>query len=296
MTESTRASRGLATDPYERRRACVDGTEIAYVDTGKGKPVVFLHGNPTSSYLWRNIIPHVEPYARCLAPDLVGFGNSGSAPDGSYRFVDHRRYLDAWFDAMGLTENVTLVVHDWGSGLGFDWARRHQGAVAAIVYLEAIVHPLSWQEWPESAREIFQAMRTDDGEHMVLDNNVFVEQILPTSMQRELSAEEMAIYRRPFNEAGETRRPTLTWPRELPINGTPSDVVEIINAYARWLEQANVAKLFVNGDPGMILTGDQREYCRSWPNQREVTLPGAHFLQEDAPRQLGTAIADFVRA
>lgn len=289
------AAPDTARDPYERQRVSVAGTDMAYVDTGAGNPVVFLHGNPTSSYLWRNIIPHVEPQARCLAPDLVGMGASGPTPDGSYRFADHRRHLDAWFDALGLTENVTLVVHDWGSGLGFDWARRHPQAVAGLAYMEAIVRPLSWDAWPESARELFQGMRSAAGEEMVLENNVFVEQVLPSSMQRQLSDEEMAVYRRPYVQTGESRRPTLTWPRELPIDGHPADVTEIVEAYAQWLAQAEVPTLFVNGDPGMILTGPQREFARSWPNQREVTVPGLHFLQEDSPDQLGAAIASWCR-
>lgn len=288
-------SPGTAKDPYERRRVTVRGTEIAYVDAGSGDPVVFLHGNPTSSYLWRNVIPHVEPYARCLAPDLVGMGSSGAAPDGSYRFVDHRQYVDEWFETVGLTDNVTLVVHDWGSGLGFDWARRHPDRVAAIAYMEAIARPLSWADFPDSAEEIFRGMRSEAGEEMVLEKNVFVERVLPAAMQRELTDDEMAVYRRPYAEGGESRRPTLTWPRELPIDGFPEDVVEIVDDYGQWLQQTDTPKLFVNGDPGMILTGAQREYCRTWPNQREVTVPGLHFLQEDSPQAIGTAVADFVR-
>ncbi len=283
-----------ARDPYQRQRVSVLDTDLAYVDVGTGDPVVFLHGNPTSSYLWRNVIPHVQPYGRCLAPDLVGMGSSGTAPEGSYRFVDHRRYLDAWFEALGLAENVTLVVHDWGSGLGFDWARRHPERVAGIAYMEAIVRPLSWDVWPPSARETFQALRSSAGEKMVLDNNVFVEQILPASMQRHLTDTEMAAYRHPYTEAGEPRRPTLTWPRELPIDGTPEDVTTIVDSYARWLQHSQTPKLFVNGDPGMILTGPQRDFCRTWPNQHEVTVAGLHFLQEDSPQQIGTAVADFV--
>jgi haloalkane dehalogenase len=269
-------------------------TEIAYVDVGQGDPVVFLHGNPTSSYLWRNVIPHVEPLTRCLAPDLVGMGDSGRVPGGSYRFVDHARYLDAWFEALGLVRNVTLVVHDWGSALGFHWARRHPDRVAGLVYMEAIVRPLVWDEWPENARGIFQRMRSPAGEDLVLQKNAFVDRILPASIERRLTDEEMERYRRPFREPGESRRPTLTWPREIPIDGQPPDVVAIVEAYAAWLAGHDVPKLFVNADPGSILVGAQRDFCRGWPNQREVTVKGLHFVQEDSPAAIGRAVAEFV--
>jgi haloalkane dehalogenase len=283
-----------AVDSYERKRIRVLDTELAYVDVGRGDPVVFLHGNPTSSYLWRNVIPHVEGTAHCLAPDLVGMGDSGKAPSGSYRFVDHAKYLDAWFDALGLTRHVTLVMHDWGSALGFHWAARHPNRVASLVYMEAVVRPLTWDEWPERARSIFQAMRSPAGEEMVLGKNVFVERVLPASVIRKLSDEEMARYRRPYVEPGESRRPTLTWPREIPIDGQPPDVVAIADSYAKWLASSSVPKLFVNADPGTILIGAQREFCRTWPNQREITVKGTHFVQEDSPAEIGRAIAEFV--
>jgi len=284
-----------AADPYPRRRARALDTEMAYVDTGQGDPVVFLHGNPTSSYLWRNVIPHVEPEGRCLAPDLVGMGDSGKAPAGSYRFVDHARYLDAWLDTLGLGNNVTLVMHDWGSALGFHWARRHPERVRGLVYMEALVRPVTWEEWPETARKIFRAMRSPAGEEMVLHKNVFVERILPASVLRGLTEEEMAVYRRPYREPGESRRPTLTWPREIPVGGEPADVVAIADAYARWLAGSDIPKLFINADPGIILTGAQREFCRRWPNQGEITVRGSHFIQEDSPAEIGQAIAAFVR-
>ena len=284
-----------AADPYPRRRVRVLDTEMAYVDAGAGAPVVFLHGNPTSSYLWRNVIPLVEPERRCLAPDLVGMGDSGKAPAGSYRFADHARYLDAWFEALGLTRDVTLVVHDWGSALGFHWARRHPDRVRALVYMEAIVRPVSWGEWPETARKIFQAMRTPAGEEMILERNVFVERILPASVLRGLTEAEMTVYRRPYLEPGESRRPTLTWPREIPIDGEPADVVAIVDRYARWLAASDHPKLFVNADPGVILVGAQRESCRAWPNQREITVKGSHFLQEDSPAEIGEAIVAFLK-
>jgi haloalkane dehalogenase len=283
-----------AADAYERHRIAFLETEISYVDTGAGEPVVFLHGNPTSSYLWRNVIPHVEGLGRCLAPDLVGMGDSGAAPDGSYRFVDHARYLDAWFEALGLT-NVTLVVHDWGSALGFYWAYRHPERVRGIAYMEAVVRPLTWEEWRDESRQIFQDLRSEAGEEMVLEKNLFIEGILPSAVLRDLTEEEMNVYRRPYLEPGESRRPTLTWPRELPINGEPEDVVSIVDDYSRWLAQSDVPKLFVNAEPGAILTGSQREFCRTWPNQEEVTVRGAHFVQEDSPHEIGEAVATFVR-
>jgi haloalkane dehalogenase len=289
------ASSISAADPHPRRRLHVLDTEMAYVDTGQGDPVVFLHGNPTSSYLWRNIIPHAAQGHRCLAPDLVGMGDSGRAPSGSYRFVDHARYLDAWFDALGLAHDVTLVVHDWGSALGFHWARRHPERVRGLVYMEALVRPVTWEEWPEVARKVFQGMRSPAGEEMVLEKNVFVERILPLSVLRGLTDEEMAVYRRPYREPGESRRPTLTWPREIPIGGEPADVVAIAEAYARWLAQSDIPKLFVNAEPGTILTGAQRAFCRRWPNQQEVTVNGSHFIQEDSPNEIGQAIAAFLR-
>ena len=283
-----------AADFPARRRIGVLGVEMAYVDQGGGAPVVFLHGNPTSSYLWRNVLPHVAPLARCLAPDLIGMGRSGPNPAGSYRFADHARFLDAWFDALDLRETI-LVVHDWGSALGFDWARRHPDRVAGLAYMEAIVRPVSWAEWPENARKVFQAMRSPAGEEMVLEKNVFVERILPASVLRKLAEEEMAAYRAPFAEAGERRRPTLTWPRQIPVDGEPADVVALVEGYGRWLAASPLPKLFVNAEPGSILVGAQRELCRAWPNQREVAVKGTHFIQEDSPHEIGRAVAAFVR-
>lgn len=292
MTETREIS---AEDPYERQRVDVLDSHMAYVDVGEGDPIVFLHGNPTSSYLWRNIIPHLEDLGRCLAPDLIGMGDSGESGNGRYRFVDHRRYLDAWMGAVGATDDVTFVVHDWGSGLGFDWSRRHPDAVKGIAYMEAIVRPLAWDEWPEAARSIFQAMRTEAGEEIILEKNVFVERILPSSVLRDLTEEEMEVYRRPYRTEGESRRPTLTWPRELPIDGEPEDMVDIVGSYAEWMSESEVPKLFINADPGTILTGPQREFVRSWPNQTEVTVPGIHFIQEDSPHEIGEAIAEWYR-
>jgi haloalkane dehalogenase len=285
-----------AIDPNPRKRVKVDGVEMAYVDVGIGDPIVFLHGNPTSSYLWRNVIPHLAELGRCLAPDLVGMGESGRTPDGSYRFVDHARYLDGWFDALGLKRNVTLVIHDWGSALGFHWARRNPASVKGIAYMEAIVRPVALAEWPDAARKIFVAMRSPAGDKMVLKNNVFIERILPGSILRKLSEAEMTVYRKPYLEPGESRRPMLTWPRQIPIDGEPADVTAIVNAYGDWLMESKLPKLFVNADPGAILIGPQREFCRQWPNQREVTVTGSHFIQEDSPHEIGGAIAEWLRS
>ncbi|MDE2844428.1 MAG: haloalkane dehalogenase, partial [Chloroflexota bacterium] len=283
-----------AHDPFTRHSIQCAGVELSYVDTGAdagADAVVFLHGNPTCAYLWRNIIPHLEPLARCLAPDLMGMGDSGKAPDGSYRFVDHRRHLDAWFDAVLPEGPVTLVVHDWGSALGFHWAFRHQERIKGVAYMEALVRSLTWEEWPEAARRVFQGFRSTAGEEMVLTNNVFVERVLPGSTLEGITDEAMAVYRRPYLEPGESRRPTLSWPRDIPIDGEPADVVAIVQEYADWVAQSGIPKLFINAEPGAILTGAQREFCRSWPNQQEVTVPGVHFIQEDSPKEVGAAIA-----
>jgi haloalkane dehalogenase len=289
-----------AGDAYPRHRVRVIDTEMAYVDTGRpaggdaSATVVLLHGNPTSSYLWRHVIPRVEGVARCLAPDLVGMGQSGRAPAGRYRFVDHARYLDAWFDAVGLTRDVIVVGHDWGSALGFHWCHRHPERVHGIAYMEGIVRPLTWTEWPENARKVFQGMRSPAGDELVLQKNVFVERILPASVLRPLRDDEMEVYRAPFREAGESRRPVLTWPREIPIEGEPDDVVAIVAQYGAWLTQSPVPKLFINAEPGSILVGAQREFCRRWPRQDEVTVKGLHFIQEDSGAEIGDAIRAFV--
>ena len=282
-------------DPYTRKRVKVLDSEMAYVDTGNGAPIVFLHGNPTSSYLWRNVIREVEASGRCLAPDLIGMGESGKAGDGDYTFATHAKYLDAWFDAVLPSGKVVLVIHDWGSGLGFHWANRHRDRVEGIVYMEAIVQSMAWDDWPEGARKIFQGMRSDAGEEMVLEKNVFIERILPASVLRGLSDEEMEVYRRPYVEPGESRRPTLTWPRQIPLDGDPEDVTKFVEDYGTWLaSEESPPKLFINADPGTILIGKQREFCRTWPNQEEMTVKGLHFIQEDAPGEIGRAVAAFV--
>ena len=293
-TRSGLAQEQISTqDSHPRKNTSAGGTNISYVDTGSGDPIVFLHGNPTSSYLWRNIITHLRSDARCIAPDLMGMGDSGNSPNSSYRFVDHSSVLDSWFDAVGLTSKVTLVVHDWGSALGFHWAKRNPEHVKGIVYMEAIVRPMTWEEWPEASRNLFQGFRSPAGEEIIIEKNVFVERVLPGSVLRKLTEEEMEVYRRPYIGERESRRPTLTWPREIPIEGEPFDVVQIVSEYAEWLSSSPIPKLFINADPGAILVGAQREFCRSWPNQKEISVPGQHFIQEDSPDEIGLAIADW---
>lgn len=276
----------------------VRGRRMAYIDEGNGDAIVFQHGNPTSSYLWRNVMPHCVGLGRLIACDLIGMGDSdklpGSGP-GRYSFEEQRAHLFDLFDALALGDRVVLVLHDWGSALGFDWANQHRERVRGIAYMESIVRPLVWSEWPQNARRVFQNLRTPGGEDMILNKNVFVDRILPASIMRALGEVEMAEYRRPFLNAGEDRRPTLTWPRQIPIEGEPADVVSVVQDYSSWLSGSPVAKLFVNADPGSILTGAQREFCRSWPNQREVTVAGTHFIQEDSPAAIGSAVAQFVR-
>lgn len=274
----------------------VQGKSMAYVEMGKGDPIVFQHGNPTSSYLWRNIMPHLADQGRCIAVDLIGMGDSDKldnpGPD-SYRYVEHREYLFAAWQALGVSDRVTLVIHDWGSALGFDWAQQHPDAVLGLAYMEAIVRPVTWDEWPEAARAVFQGFRSAAGEAMVLDKNMFVERVLPGSVLRDLTEDEMNVYRRPFLKPGEDRRPTLTWPRQIPIEGEPQDVHDIVAGYSDWIYSSNIPKLFINAEPGAILVGPQREFCRAWKNQQEVTVKGNHFLQEDSPDEIGKAIADW---
>lgn len=276
----------------------IKGHRMAYLDEGQGNPIVFQHGNPTSSYLWRNVMPHCKGLGRLIACDLIGMGDSQKLSDSGparYTYEEHREFLFALWEELKLGDQVTLVLHDWGSALGFDWANQNRRRVRAIAYMESIVCPVGWSDWPENARRVFQNMRSPAGEEMVLNKNVFVERILPGSIMRPLDEAETAEYRRPFLNAGEDRRPTLTWPRQIPIEGTPANVVAIVDAYSTWLSQSDVPKLFINADPGSILIGRQREFCRRWPNQQELTVAGTHFIQEDSPNEIGTALAAFVR-
>lgn len=282
-----------ASDPHPRRRTRILDTEMSYVDVGEGDPIVFLHGNPTWSYLWRNIIPYVSDLGRCLAPDLVGMGQSGPSPSRAYRFADHARYLDAWFETLGLTRNVTLVLHDWGSALGFDHACRHPQQVSALAYMEAIVAPRRWEDYPRGRDQIFRALRSPEGQRLIFDENFFIETVLPKSVIRRLSEAEMDAYRQPYLDRNR-RLPMLVWPRELPIEGEPADVVAIVERYGAWLARSEMPKLFIKADPGALLTGRAVDFCRQWPNQREAAVNGIHYVQEDSPAEIGAALRQFI--
>ncbi|MFF2885527.1 haloalkane dehalogenase [Paenibacillus sp. NPDC057967] len=282
-----------ATFPYEKKRMQVFGVEMAYVEEGTGDPIVFLHGNPASSYLWRNIMPYAGKLGRCIAPDLVGMGDSdklSSSGPNAYTFSEHRRYLDKLLEQLGVSERVTFVVHDWGSALGFDWAKRHPGAVKGIAYMEAIIMPGNWNDMSKEGRQVFQALRSPEGERMVLEQNSFIEFNLPVNILRKLTDEEIAQYRRPFLEPGESRRPMLSWARQLPIGGDPADVIAIVTEYGEYLAKSTVPKLFVHCEPGRLQQAHV-DFCRSWPSQTEVTVPGLHYPQEDAPEAVGEALA-----
>ena len=289
----------LSAKPYAAKKfAEVKGRRMAYIDEGSGPTIVFQHGNPTSSYLWRNVMPHCEGLGRLVACDLIGMGDSDKLPPSGpsrYSYAEQRDYLWALWDKLALGDKIVFVIHDWGSALGFEWARRHPERVAGIVYMEALVTPVTWADWPENARRAFQGFRSDGGDDMILAKNMFVERVLPGSILRQLTDAEMAEYRRPFAASGEDRRPTLSWPRQIPIEGEPADVVKVVKDYSAWLGTSDTPKLFVNADPGSILLGRQREVCRAWPNQTEITVKGLHFLQEDSPDDIGRAVAEFVR-
>jgi haloalkane dehalogenase len=286
----------ISAEELPKKYIDVLGKKLAYVELGEGDPIVFQHGNPTSSYLWRNVMPRLAGQGRCIALDLLGMGDSDrvdSPGPGSYRLAEHQRYFDAALTALGVDDRVTLVLHDWGAALGFDWARQRPDAVLGFTYMEALVCPMDWEDWPEAIHGIFQGLRSDAGESMVLEKNVFVERILPGSVLRSLTDEEMAVYRRPYLSPGEDRRPTLTWPRELPLGGEPADVIETVNSYAGWMADNEIPKLFINADPGAILLGKPREFCRTWKNQTEVTVQGRHFIQEDSPEEIAEALASW---
>jgi haloalkane dehalogenase len=290
----------MSEQPLSKKTVQVLDSRMAYHERGAGAPILFLHGNPTSSYLWRDVMPALEGRGRLIAPDLIGMGDSGKLPNpgpDTYRFVTHRKYLAAFIDAViGPREKILFVIHDWGSALGFDWANHHRDRIRGIAYMEGIVRPVAgWEEWSPQATPIFQGFRSDKGESMILDRNMFVERVLPGSVLRKLGEAEMAEYRKPFLDR-EARWPTLTWPRQIPIAGEPADVVTIVAGYADWLAQNDLPKLFVNAEPGAILIGPVREFCRSWKNQREVTVPGSHFIQEDSGPAIGSAIAEWMTA
>jgi haloalkane dehalogenase len=289
----------ISAQPYaELKYHVISGRRMAYIDEGEGDAIVFQHGQPASSYVWRNVIPHLEGLGRLIACDLIGMGASEklglSGPD-RYGYAEHRNYLFALWDALNLGDRVVLVLHDWGAALGFDWANRHRDRVQGIAHMEAIAAPLSWSDLPEQSRDFFEALRSSAGEKLVLQDNVFIEVRLPGAVLRKLTGEEMAHYRRPFANPGEDRRPTLSWPRNLPLDGEPADVVKVVSEYGRWLARSDVDKLFINADPGAIVRGRIRDFVRSWPNQTEVTVRGVHTVQEDSPDEIGAAIAEFVR-
>ena len=288
----------FSTKPYaDKKKITINNKTMSYIDEGEGDAIIFQHGNPTSSYLWRNVMPHLEGQGRLIACDLIGMGDSekltNSGPD-SYNYFEHRDFLFTLLEELNIGKQVVFVIHDWGSALGFDWSFQNQDRVQGIAYMEGIVKPVTWDEWPENATKVFQGFRSEAGESMVLDKNIFVERVLPSSIMRELSEEEMNEYRRPFLNSGEDRRPTLSWPRQIPIQGEPKEVVEVVENYSNWLSSSDLPKLFINADPGSILTGKQREFCRSWPNQDEVTVKGTHFMQEDSPDEIGKAVSSFV--
>lgn len=285
--------------PYGRLKyAEILGTRMAYIDEGEGDAIVFQHGNPTSSYLWRNVMPHLEGLGRLVACDLVGMGSSDKLADSGpdrYHYAEQREHLFALWDSLDLGDNVVLVLHDWGTALGFDWANQHRDRVAGIAFMEGIVKPVTWDAFHKSVRPVFQGFRSPKGEEMVLEHNMFVEAVLPGAILRTLSDEEMEHYRRPFAEPGEDRRPTLSWPRNIPVDGEPADVAAVVRDYGAWLETSSVPKLFVNAEPGALMRGDIRDYARTFPNLTEVTVAGSHFIQEDSPAEIGAAVAQFVR-
>ena len=287
------------TSPFAQKKfAEIDGRRMAYIDEGEGAPIVFAHGNPTSSYLWRNIMPACRGLGRLIAGDLIGMGDSeklpGSGPD-RYTFAEQRKFLFALWQKLGIEKDVVLVLHDWGSALGFDWANQNRGRVQGIAYMESFVMPLAWSDFPEFARDTFRAFRSPAGEELILQQNAFVEGVLPSTILRPLAEAEMAEYRRPFVNSGEDRRPTLTWPRQIPLDGEPADVAKVVKDYGEWLAQSPVPKLFINAEPGALITGRPREFCRTWPNQKEVSVKGVHFIQEDSAAEIGASVADFVR-
>ena len=288
-----------ASMPYGKCFKSIKGKSIAYIDVGDGAPIVLLHGNPTSSYLWRNVIPHLEGIGRVIVPDLIGHGDSEKLPDSEgperYSFEISYEYLAGLLEELNITEDVTLVIHDWGSALGFHWAKHHPEAVKGIAYMEAIVCPVTWDDWPESARGIFKGFRSDKGEDLILQRNMFVEAVLPSSVIRQMGEEEMNQYRKPFIRVAD-RQPTLNWPRQIPIDGEPPHMVDLVASYGEWIaSNQELPKLFINADPGSILTGKARKFCRTWPNQKEVTVAGTHFIQEDSPAQIGIAVAEWLK-
>ena len=283
----------------EKKYKEILGKKMAYLDSGEGQSIVFLHGNPASSFLWRNITPAVEGMGRIVVPDLIGMGDSEKLEgidNLDYQYHGQYKYLSNLLDSLDLGNEINLIIHDWGSAMGFQYARENSDRIKSITFMEAIVAPLSWDDWPENARNIFQLMRSEAGEELVLEKNIFVERILLNDSAEGFSEEEKAEYIRPFKEAGEDRRPTLTWPRQIPVDGEPQAVIDEVIKNGEFHKDSNIPKLFINADPGSILTGKQREFVRSWNNLKEITVKGNHFIQEHSPKEIGTAIKDFLAA
>ena len=282
---------------YQKKFTDVDGKQIAYVDEGAGDPIVLLHGNPASSFLWRNIIPELTQSGRVIVPDLIGHGDSDKLPasEGPDRYTLEvaYHYVEELLKTIGADKNVTLVIHDWGSGIGFLWAMRHSEQMKGIAYMEAIVKPMSWDDWHQDAAGIFKGFRSEKGEDLILNRNMFIEAVLPASVMRTLTEAEMNTYRAPYVNADD-RQPLLNWPRQIPIEGEPENIVDLVNEYGAFMASSEMPKLFINADPGSILTGRQREFCRTWPNQQEITVKGLHFIQEDSPLEIGQAVAKWV--
>jgi len=290
--------KNLSTQSLPKKYIEVLGKQMAYCEIGEGKPIVFQHGNPTSSYLWRNIMPYMESQGRCIAIDLIGMGDSDKLEDfgnNTYSYQVQKKYFDACLEALNITDDVTFVIHDWGSALGFNWAQDHPSKIKAICYMEGIVRPLKWEEWPKDATRIFQGFRSDAGEEMILKKNLFIESVLPGSIIRDLSEDEMNEYRKPFYSEAD-RQPTLDWPRHIPLDNEPKEMAEVVQDYADWMAQNEIPKLFINAEPGAILIGPQREFCRAWKNQTEVTVKGKHFIQEDSPHEIGSAIKEWLQS
>jgi haloalkane dehalogenase len=283
---------------YKKKYIQVKNKSMAYVDEGEGNTFLFLHGNPTSSFLWRNIAPHVEDIGRVVIPDLIGMGDSeklDGVDNESYKYHGQYGYLTELLDNLDLGNNIHLIIHDWGSAMGFQFARENSERVKSITYMEAIVMPLTWEQWPDAATKIFQLFRSDAGEELVLEKNFFVERILLADSATGYTDEEKAEYIRPFFNEGEDRRPTLTWPRQIPLDGEPNEVVEEVRKNAEFHKDSEIPKLFINANPGSILVGEQREFARTWKNQTEITVNGNHFIQEDSSEEIGTSLREFTK-
>ena len=284
---------------FDKSSVNIDGQKLAYIDVGEGTPIVMLHGNPTSSFLWRNIIPHLNDLGRVIVPDLIGHGDSDKLPvsmgPDRYTFENTFKYIDKLLNELEINQDITLILHDWGSALGFYWAMKNPEKIKAICYMEAIVSPINWSDWPEQARGIFKGFRSAKGEDLILKRNMFIEAVLPSSIIRKLTKDEMDEYRKPFLNEND-RQVTLNWPRQIPIEGEPSHMFRLVTSYAEWISNdGDIPKLFINADPGSILIGNQREFCRGWKNQTEVTVNGLHFIQEDSPHEIGEAISSWMR-